>query len=66
MVRCGSKNRHQKDILCFEEIRQCPLSVTILGLRVNVIVGTLPGCFTAPAILASKNLGSKKGDLKIP
>ena len=40
VVRCGSKNGHQKGIMCFKEIGlHAPNVLTILGSIVNIITG---------------------------
>ena len=39
VVRCGSKNGHQKGIMCFKEIGlHAPNVLTILGSIVNIII----------------------------
>ena len=41
MVRCGSKNRHQKD-KCLEEIRLCVQNtLTIIGSIIDIVRGHL-------------------------
>jgi hypothetical protein len=52
VVRCGSKNGHQKDILCLKEIGLCTQNLlTIFGLKVNIIESTSIQSFRENEIL---------------
>jgi hypothetical protein len=61
MVRCGSKNEHQKN-MCSKEIElYAEYFITILGSIVNII-----GQFIDPAHLTLRNHSRNMGDQKIP
>ena len=61
MVRCGSKNEHQRN-MCSKEIGLCAENfITIPGSIVNIIRR-----FIAPACLTLRNHSSNMGDQKIP